>query len=90
MKVIKKDGRMQDFIKDKLALSIKNSARDVGVLLSEKESLLLSEDVRKKVIFLRGDDGVTSSYEIRAIMTDIMVNSGYSNLAKHYNEMINM
>lgn len=90
MKVLKKDGRLQDFQIDKLATSITNCASDINLILSDKDSRLLSQDVLNKIKKLRGEEGLTSSYEIRAIMTEMMINSGFNALCNHYNERINL
>ncbi len=88
MEVIKRDGRHQEFEAGKLFRSIMNSADDRGVTLSEKEAHLLADDVRKRLERLRGTDGLTSSWEIRGVMTEVMENSGFEKIAGHYNKRL--
>ena len=84
MTVIKKDGRKQPFIPHKIITSAIGTARDVGVNLSAREGEILSQDVAKVLIGLRGEDGVTSSYEIRMILAITMKRFGYPSAATEY------
>lgn len=84
MTVIKKDGRKQPFVPHKISTSAIGTARDVGVNLSDREGEILSQDVTKYLLDLRGEDGVTSSYEIRIILALAMKRFGYPTAAAEY------
>lgn len=84
MTVIKKDGRKQAFDPTKIALSSIGAARDVGVKLSDREGEMLSQDVTQAIARLRGNDGQTSSYEIRMLLGLALKQFGYGKVAESY------
>ncbi|NMB04352.1 MAG: hypothetical protein GX978_07340 [Tissierellia bacterium] len=84
MIVIKKDGRHEPFLSGKIARSAIASARDQGLHISDKEGELLSEDVHKMIESLRGKNGLTSSYELRMVLSLVLKRFGYTKVAQSY------
>lgn len=84
MKVIKKSGRTVDFRLDKIETSIRNSGLDIRAQLSEHDVLTMAKDVQKMLLNMRGPDGLTSVYEIRALVVIAVKDYGYEKVARHY------
>lgn len=85
MKVIKKDGRVQDFNKDKLYTSLYNaSVNSEKGELNESDIKIVVEDICKKLKELRSDDGDTSSYEIKGLISGMLMEDGFSEVVKNY------
>lgn len=82
--VIKKKGNQQPFDPNKIKTSIINAGNDGGIILSSKEAELMTHDVKKNIIALRGEDGITSSYEIRELIKVALKNFGYPQIVKFY------
>ena len=81
LKVVKKDGRIEDFISEKIKVSISNCADDVKLHFNQKELDIIAKEVEDIIIKIRGKDGQTSAYEIRAVVTRVLRNMGYSKVA---------
>ncbi|MGL5149487.1 MAG: ATP cone domain-containing protein [Clostridium sp.] len=64
MKVIKKDGRLQEFNANKVKLSLEYAGDTAAIELNESDLKILVEDIERTLIQTRGEDGNTSSYEI--------------------------
>ncbi len=86
LRVLKRDGRMLDFQKINVKTSVANSAGDSGIQLTEKELELIAKTVEKTIKEVRGEDGVTSTYEIRGVVVRALKEMGYKNVAKDYYE----
>ena len=84
MKVIKRDGRLQDFELSKITTAIDNSAKDAGLTLTRSELNLLANDVESILFSLRGNDGLTSFLEISAILRAVLIKFKYDNIAKEF------
>lgn len=84
MQVIKKDGRIEDFLPEKIATSVINAGADVRIQLSDKDGALVANEVYSLLRFLRGEDGRTSSYEIRGALNSILRDFGYHQVYVHY------
>ena len=54
MKVVKKDGRLQELDQDKIEVSILNSTRDEKALLNESDAKIIAEDVVSCIKEFRG------------------------------------
>ena len=59
-----------------------NFARDI--LVNEADLKILSSEVMKKLKDLRGIDGDTSSYEITDVILSVLIQEGFSDIAKQY------
>ena len=87
MKIIKKDGRIQEFNKDKIYTSLISSANSLdNVGLNESDIKVLVEDITKAIKELRKDETLTSSYEIIGIVSSVLVRDGFKEVLKAYLE----
>jgi|LSQX01.3.fsa_nt_gb transcriptional regulator NrdR family protein len=86
LRVVKRDGRIIDFKKSNVMTSVANSARDSNIQLTEKELELIAKSVEKTIKEVRGEDGVTSTYEIRGVVVRALKEMGYKNVAKDFYE----
>ena len=81
MKVIKKDGRIQSFdiIKVRSSISI-----DSNTIINESDLKNISARVLKELKGLRGEDGLSSTYEIFAIIIECLNKDGFEDIANSY------
>lgn len=86
LRVVKRDGRIIDFKTMNVKTSVANSARDSHIQLTEKELELIAKSVEKTIKEVRGEDGVTSTYEIRGVVVRVLKEMGYRNIAKDFYE----
>ncbi len=86
IRVLKRDGRIIDFDKMNVMTSVANSARDSEIQLTEKELELIAKTVEKTIKDVRGENGVTSTYEIRGVLVRALKEMGYKNVAKDFYE----
>ncbi len=86
MKIIKKDGRLEEFNPSKIRTSIENAAKDSGSFLNSSDLKILSSDVEKAIRTIRKDSLITSSYEVIGIIFSILKNDGFNNILKAYIE----
>lgn len=86
LRVVKRDGRIIDFKSLNVKTSVANSARDSKIQLTEKELELIAESVEKTIKDVRGEEGVTSTYEIRGVVVRVLKEMGYKNIAKDFYE----
>lgn len=84
MKILKKDGREQEFNKEKLRTSIYNSSKEADVMLNESDLNILIEDIVDKIGKVRKDNSLTSSYEIIGIVTDVLKKDRFIDALKAY------
>lgn len=87
MKIIKKDGRLQEFDKNKIFISIGNASRDTeDAMLNESDLKILVEDIVNKIYEIRNDETPSSSYEIIGVMVEILLRDGFDNVVKSFIE----
>lgn len=84
LKVVKRDGRIVDFDPDRIKTSVANSARDSEIQITEKELKLIADSVEKTISKVRGETGITSTYEIRGVVVRALKDMGYRNIAKDF------
>lgn len=84
MKVIKKDGRLQDFDLEKIKSSILSATNDSKELLNESDVKILVEDINSKMKEVRKDGEDTSSYEISGIVIAILKRDEFSDIIEKY------
>lgn len=82
--VIKKRGNKQPFDRDKIKTSINNAARDAELIITSKEADLMSQDVERHITAIRGKDGVTNSYEIRAMVRLVLQEFGFPKIVQFF------
>ena len=71
MKVIKRDGRLQELDLEKIKISILSATNESKELLNESDVKILVEDI-------------TSSYEISGIVIAILKRDGFSDIIEKY------
>ncbi len=84
LKVYKRNGNLEDFNHQTLVTSLVNTGYDMNFTLNQRETELLVQDVEKAIIAFRGEDGYTSTYEIGAIVINVLDRIGYTKLANTY------
>ena len=90
MKILKKDGRLQEFDEKKIFTSIDNASRDVDtIVLNESDIKILVSDIIKKLNDIRKDGGPTSSFEVTGVMNYILQRDGFNDVIKSFIEYRN-
>lgn len=84
MKIIKKDGRLEEFNIGKIKTSIENAGRDSETILNESDIKILLEDIEKVLNLIKVNRDTTSSYEIIGIILDVLRKDGFNNISKAY------
>lgn len=86
MKVIKKDGRLQELDQSKIEVSILNATRGQKDLLNESDAKIIAEDVVSCIKEFRGEEYNTSSYEITGVVISILDRDGFDDVISSYVE----
>lgn len=84
MKVIKKDGRLQELDSSKIKTSILNATREKKALLNESDVKIIVEDVVNCIKSFRGEEYNTSSYEITGVIINILSRDGFDDVISSY------
>ncbi|WP_238903358.1 ATP cone domain-containing protein [Clostridium sp. YIM B02506] len=84
MEIIKKDGRKEIFNKKKLSTSIENSARDNETYLNESDLNFLVGYIENMIKNLRKDNSNTSSYEIKGLVSEALIDNGFKDILNKY------
>ena len=84
MKVIKKDGRLQELDQSKIEVSILNATRGQKALLNESDAKIIAEDVVSCIKEFRGEENNTSSYEITGVVISILDRDGFDDVICSY------
>ena len=82
LKVIKRSGAIQPFDQKKIRTSILNASRDAGMPINNKEAKLLSEDVERQLTAVNGENGVTTSFEVRSMVRAALRELGFDNVSQ--------
>ncbi len=82
MKIIKKNGSIQEFDSNKLCTSITRSAEDIGVYMNQSDLNLITDDVKHKLEILNRKE--TSSYEIFGLTLQLLIEEGFKDVAFSY------
>ena len=87
MKIIKKDGRLQDYDEKKIGTSIENASTDVlGISLNESDIRIVVKDVSNKLRRIREGDSLSSTYEIVGVLIEVLIESGFKAIVKPFIE----
>lgn len=86
MKIIKKDGRIEEFNIKKVKTSIENAARDSESMLNESDLKIITSDIENTLLKIRKDTLITSSYEVIGVIFEILKRDGFNNVLKSYVE----
>lgn len=85
--IIKKDGRLQKFDKNKIFVSLENASRDVEeVILNGSDIKILVEDICNRLDNIREDGTPSSSYEIIGVIIDVLKEDGFTSVVKAFLE----
>lgn len=84
LKIIKKDGKVVKFERDKIKISIGNVASDINFIINQKEIDIIAKEIEEKIIKVRGENGITSSLEVISLILDSLHCIGYVKLADAY------
>ena len=84
MKILKKDGRIQDFDEKKIFTSIDNASKDVTtIVLNESDIKVIVKDIISKINALRKDTP-TSSYEVIGVIIEVLIKDGFRDVLKSF------
>lgn len=86
MKIVKKDGRLEEFNVKKIKVSLENAANDCDAVLNESDLKILVSDIEKTLDFIRKDSLITSSYEVIGVIFDVLKRDGFNKVIKAYIE----
>lgn len=86
MKIIKKDGRIEEFNVKKIRTSIENAARDNESMLNESDLKIITSDIENALLKIRKDTLITSSYEVIGVIFEILKRDGFNSVLKSYVE----
>lgn len=84
MKVIKKDGRIQSFDISKVRSSILGASIDSNTIINESDLKIVSNRVVKVLNSIREENGITSTYEILAVIIDSLNKYRFKDIASAY------
>jgi transcriptional repressor NrdR len=84
MKVIKKDGRLQDFDINKVMLTVEYASDSAGAPMASSDIKNIGEVVQEKINSY-GSDSIHSSV-IQQFVIDSLKELGFSKVAKYYSE----
>lgn len=84
MEIIKRNGKVEAFDKSKVLTSIENSSNDLEFPMTDSDLKSISNQIYKKLVSIRGENGYTSSYEVRAITYMVLKQYGFETLSKRY------
>jgi len=84
LKVIKKNKGIELFLKEKLKSSILGASNDSKTILNESDLNLIVNEVLKKLRYIRGENGITSTYEIRSVTIEVLKEFEFIGVAKEY------
>lgn len=86
MKIIKKDGRIEEFKIEKLSTSLSNAANDLNLTLNKSDIKIITQDVEKTIKSIRLNNEATSSYEVVGVLISSLKNEKFSEILKAYIE----
>ncbi|WP_035288076.1 ATP cone domain-containing protein [Clostridium sp. KNHs214] len=82
MKVIKRDGRTQEFDISKIMVSIERSSDDAGNPMTSSDILNVSEDIKNKI--WKDFKNKVGYNDIRNIVIEELTNAGFESVSKAY------
>ena len=85
MKIIRSDGRVEEFNEEKIYTSILNASTDIRESeLNESDLKVLVSGMIKKINEIRKDGTPTSSYEIKGVIISVLQRDGFAEVCKSY------
>lgn len=84
MKVIKRNGKLQELEEGKIATSVANAADDAGTVLNQSDLEIITRESIRILKIVRKDDLITSSYEIIGVVIKVLKENGFNKVCKAY------
>jgi len=84
MLVLKKNGTFQEFDIEKIKKSIDNCKCNLDCYMNEGDINALAEEFNKIFSQVTKNNHHTSSYEIRGIVYHVLMENGFTNVARSY------
>lgn len=84
MKIIKRSGKIVDFEISKVKTSVETSASDINFSLTRSDINIILNDFNTKLKTLRQEDGITSAYEVRGLIYDVLTCRSFNQVCKSY------
>lgn len=84
MRVVKRNGKFEDFQIQKLERSIKNSASDINIVFNNSDIKLLCNEIMKELSVACKDNDLTSSYEIVGVTLSVLKNNNFGKVINSY------
>lgn len=81
IKILKKDGRLQEFDKYKIERTIKSASYEAEIGINESDVNILSKDIEEKLSKLPEP---ISSYSVFGIIINSLVKNGFTQVALAY------
>ncbi|SHE58524.1 ATP cone domain-containing protein [Clostridium fallax] len=82
MKVIKRNGRTEEFNFDKLKTSIYSASLEAEIPMTESDLKIVCNNVLKIIETIRKDN--TSSYEIFSVTINTLIENNFSKVSNSY------
>lgn len=84
MKIIKKDGRLEEFNGSKIVTSINNAASESDIILNNSDIKIIVKDIEDKLFSLRGEESPTSSYEVTGMIITVLRDDKFVNVLNSF------
>lgn len=84
MEIIKRNGKVESFDRGKVLTSINNCSNGLEFQMNESDLKTLSNEIYKKLVSVRGENGYTSSYEVRGITYLVLRQYGFEKISTIY------
>ena len=84
MRVVKRNGKFEDFQIQKLERSIKNSASDINIVFNNSDIKLLCNEIMKELSVACKDNDLTSSDEIVGVTLSVLKNNNFGKVINSY------
>lgn len=84
MHIIKKNGKIEEFLSTKISTSVSNCAAELETQLTEGD---LKHIIKKTVDILHSldrENSPTSSYEVKCVVYRVLRENGFKNIAQEY------
>ncbi|MBP3914980.1 ATP cone domain-containing protein [Clostridium sp.] len=84
MKILKKDGRKEEFNINKVLVAVYAASIDLKEYLNESDLKIIRADVENVLHVLCRDFNYTSAYEVKMIVYEVLLTRGFKHIADAY------
>lgn len=84
MEIIKKNGDSEEFLPNKISISISNCAAEVSTHLTESDLKYIIKKTTHILHCLNRQNTPTSSYEVKCIVYRVLRETGFKKIAQEY------